>query len=382
MDDSTMGSQSNPYYTTEAAGPSSSTAPAPSPTQEDTSSTTSIKQKVARYPKTHQCLQCRDQGVAKYLSSDHNLLQHFREKHLSKNERPYRCTECNSRFARPWSLTRHLEIHGITVRPGRGRGRRQTKNKTKQTRNTRNKNDLDFDGKSDENIEAGEERPLAISNEAYMAVQCYLCRGGFNNRGDVLEHCHLFHAVPQSVYCSCGNCTEDMRGQSVKGIQAQQQLKANGMVTIFQKEAPSMLDPAIEVPDFTLYGDQQNTTGHGAVSMNGQLADQYGSQMPTNYSTNGSAFGSSFQCHVADNDLEPTTLAGNFDAFGSLDVHNYAGMSGLDFNGGNTQEAFGGGEINEDVDNMFMSGMGEGQGVMNSGLYSFSSASYGNGEIV
>ncbi|KAK5681780.1 hypothetical protein LTS10_006313 [Elasticomyces elasticus] len=384
MDDSTTGSQSSPYCTTEAAGPSSAPAPAPSPAQEDTSSTTSIKQKVARYRKTHQCLQCRDQGVAKYLSSDHNLSQHFREKHLAKDERPYRCTECNTRFARPWSLTRHLEIHGITAGPGRGRGRRQIKNKTKQTSNTRNKNDLDFDGNSDEDTEAGEERPLAASNEAYMAVCCYLCQAGFNNRGDVLEHYHLIHAAPQSVYCSCRNCTEDMRGQGVEGMQAKHQLKANGMVTMVQQEAPSMIDPAIEVPDFTLYGGQQNTTGHGAMSMNDQLADQYGSQMPTNYSTNGSAFGSSFQNHVAGNNLEPTTLAGGFDAFGSLNSHGYPGKSGLDFNSGNTQDVFGGGEINEDMDRMFMSGMGGEQGVMNPGLYSFScaSASDSDGETV
>ncbi|KAK5731232.1 hypothetical protein LTR15_001171 [Elasticomyces elasticus] len=350
MDDSTTTSQSSPCYTPEAAGPLSAQASATSPAREDRLSTTSnsIEQKGARYRKTHQCLQCRDQGVAKYLRSIFRLQEHNREKHMSKDERPYRCTECSASFARQWSLSRHLKLHGIKAPSGRPQ--RRPKNKTKQTSKPAKKNEPDPDHNPGEDTKAGEERPFAVSNEAYMAVCCYLCQAGFNSRGDVLEHYHIIHAVPQSVYCSCRNCTEDMRGQDVEGMQVKQQLKANGMVTIVQQDAPSMIDPSLEMPDFTLYDGQQNTTGHGVVSMNDQLADQYGSLMPTNYNTNSSASGSSFQNHVAGNNLEPTSLAEDFDAFGSLNVNNYPGMSGPNFNGGNTQEAFGGGEINEDVD--------------------------------
>ncbi|KAK5689807.1 hypothetical protein LTR17_026133 [Elasticomyces elasticus] len=358
----------SPYHDTEAAGPPSAQASATSPAREGPLSTTSsvTEQKMSRYRKTHQCLQCRDQGVAKFLSSEFNLQQHQREsKHMSKDERPYRCTECPAGFARQWSLSRHLKLHGIKAPSGPPR--RQPRNKTKQTSKPAKKNEPDPDDNPSEDTEAEEERPLAISNEAYMAVCCYLCQAGFNNRGDVLEHYHFFHAVPQSVYCSCRNCTEDMRGQSIEGMQAQQQLKANGMVTIVQQEAPSMIDPSLEMADFTLYGGQQNTTGHGAVSINDQLADQYGSQMPTSYSTKSSAFGSSFQNHVAGNILEPTIPAGGFVAFGS---HNYAGMSGLDFNDRSMQDTVSGGEISEDLDDIFVSGMGK----MNEGLYSFSSA--------
>ncbi|KAK4965386.1 hypothetical protein LTR42_012142 [Elasticomyces elasticus] len=382
MDNSTTTIQSSPYYATEAAGPSSAPAPATSPAQEDSCSTTSnpSKQKVASYRKTHQCLQCRDQGVAKYFSSIFNLQQHHRESlHMSKDERPYRCTECPAGFARQWSLKRHLKLHGIKAQPGPPR--RQPKNKTKQAIKPANLKESGFYQDPDNDNEAEVEIPLAVSNEAYMAVECYLCHTGFNNRGDALEHFHLKHHIPMSEYCSCRNCTEEFRGQDAKGMHVKQQLKTNGMVPMVQQEDPSMIDPSLEMPDFTLYDGQQNTTGHGAVSMNDQLADQYGSQMPTNYNTNSSAFKSSFQNHVAGNNLEPTSLAEDFDAFGSLNVNNYPGMSGLDSNGGNTQEAFGV-EINEDVDNMFMSGMGEEQGVMNSGLYSFSSASYGKGEII
>ncbi|KAK5698795.1 hypothetical protein LTR97_006443 [Elasticomyces elasticus] len=285
MDDSTTTSQSSPCYTPEAAGPLSAQASATSPAREDRLSTTSnsIEQKGPRYRKTHQCLQCRDQGVAKYLRSIFRLQEHNREKHMSKDERPYRCTECSASFARQWSLSRHLKLHGIKAPSGRPQ--RQPKNKTKQTSKPAKKNEPDPDHNPGEDTKAGEERPFAVSNEAYMA-----------------------------------------------------------------QDAPSMIDPSLEMPDFTLYDGQQNTTGHGVVSMNDQLADQYGSLMPTNYNTNSSASGSSFQNHVAGNNLEPTSLAEDFDAFGSLNVNNYPGISGPNFNGGNTQEAFGGGEINEDVD--------------------------------
>ncbi|KAK4894480.1 Transcription factor IIIA [Elasticomyces elasticus] len=382
MGDSTM---SSPYYTSGEAGspPTQAQEQAVSPSQEDAFSPASnpAEQKNLKDRNTHPCPY---EGCGRHLVGTFTLAQHVREKHTRTRE--FRCQDpsCGKGFNRAWSSNRHMAVaHGIKAGPGRGRGR-QTKNKTKtkQTRNTTNKHDSNSNGSEIKHSETGEERPLAVSNEAYMAVCCYLCQAGFNSRGDVLEHYHQFHAAPQSVYCSCRNCTEDMRGQGVEGMQAKHQLKANGMVTIVQQEAPSMVDPSLEMPDFTLYGDQQKSTGHGVVSMNDQLADQYGSQMPTNYSTSSSAFGTRFQNHVADNNLEQATLAGGFDAFGSLNVQNYAGMSGLDFNGGNTQEAFGGGEINEDVDNMFMLGMGEEQGVMNPGLYSFSSASDGDGDVV
>ncbi|KAK5736222.1 hypothetical protein LTR17_007562 [Elasticomyces elasticus] len=373
----------SPYRDTEAAGPPSTQASATSPAREGPLSTTSsvTEQKMSRYRKTHQCLQCRDQGVAKFLSSEFNLQQHQREsKHMSKDERPYRCTECPAGFARQWSLSRHLKLHGIKA--SSGPPRRQPKNKTKQTIKPASMKESSLYQDPGEDPEAGEERPFAISNEAYMAVCCYLCQAGFNSRGDVLEHYHIRHNIPMSEYCSCRNCTEEFRGQDAKGLHVKQQLKTNGMVAMVQQEAPSMIDPSLEMPNFTLYGGQQNTTGHGAVSINDQLADQYGSQMPTNYSTNSSAFGSSFQYHVAGNILEPTTLAGGFDAFGSLNCHNYAGTSGLNFNEGSMQDTLGGGEISEDMDDMFLSGMAKEQDRMNSGLYSISSAADGGGDIV
>ncbi|KAK3648576.1 Transcription factor IIIA [Elasticomyces elasticus] len=380
MDDSTM---SSPYYTSGEAGspPTQAQEQAVSPSQEDDFSPASnpAEQKNLKDRNTHPCPY---EGCGRLLVGTFTLAQHVREKHTRTRE--FRCQDpsCGKGFNRAWGCNRHMAVaHGIKAGPGRGRGRR-TKNKTKQTRNATDKNDSNSSGNEIEDSETGEERPLATSNGAYCSVQCYLCQAGFNNRGDVLEHYHIQHAVPQSVYCSCRNCTEDMRGQGIEGMQAQQQLKANGMVTIVQQEAPSMIDPSLEMADFTLYGGQQNTTGHGAVSMDGQLAGQYGSQMPTNYNTNGSAFGSSFQNHVADNSLEPTILAGSFDAFGSLNYHNYAGPSGLSFNDMNAQDAFGGGEINEDMNDIFMSGMAKEQGGMNSGLYSISSAADGDGEIV